>query len=170
MLWVPQNPRGIPVYDYQGKVGYSLVNVLDPKADGAMVEAILPEGKPLWLDKIRDRFLHPTSDSFAAYANVILGEDGGDDPDDTTDPTQEEDIVLSSEGSDREREGLILRSSRASPPQGTRNVLINEPAGEDVDVPVDDAGQLETRKKKKVDKPEKETIEGTTAKASHKHS
>ncbi|KAM0066439.1 hypothetical protein Hdeb2414_s0002g00049021 [Helianthus debilis subsp. tardiflorus] len=79
MLWVPKNPRGIPVYGYQGKVGYSLLNVLDPKAGGAMVEAILPEGKPAWLDQIRDRFLHPTSDSFAAYANVILGEDDEDD-------------------------------------------------------------------------------------------
>ncbi|MFS7997008.1 hypothetical protein Hanom_Chr12g01136661 [Helianthus anomalus] len=30
MLWVPKNPRGVPVYSYQGKVGYSLMNVLDP--------------------------------------------------------------------------------------------------------------------------------------------
>ncbi|KAJ0502635.1 hypothetical protein HanHA300_Chr11g0415151 [Helianthus annuus] len=47
MLWAPQNPKGIPVYGYQGKVGYGLLNVLDPKAAGAMVEAILPEGKPV---------------------------------------------------------------------------------------------------------------------------
>ncbi|KAM0011727.1 hypothetical protein Hdeb2414_s0060g00761831 [Helianthus debilis subsp. tardiflorus] len=147
MLWVPQKPRGIPVYGYQGKVRYSLLNVLDPKAIGAMVEAILPEGKPVWLDQIRDHFLHPTSDSFAAYANAILCEDGGDDLDDTTDLTREEVIVLSSEGSDRECEGLILHSSRAGPPQGTGNEPMNEPTGEDVDVPVDDAGQLETRKK-----------------------
>ncbi|MFS7998907.1 hypothetical protein Hanom_Chr12g01159601 [Helianthus anomalus] len=90
MLWAPLNPRGIPVYGYQGKVGYSLLNFLDPKVAGAMVEAILPKGKPVWLDQIRDCFLHPTSDSFAAYASVILGEDGGDDVDDTTDPTREE--------------------------------------------------------------------------------
>ncbi|MFS7976206.1 hypothetical protein Hanom_Chr10g00889711 [Helianthus anomalus] len=116
MLLATQNPRGILVYGYQGQVGYSLLNVLDPKVASAMVEAILPEGKHVWLDQIRDRFLHPTSDNFAAYANAILGEDG--------------------------------------PPQGTGN----EP--------------LETRKKKKkkADKPEKETVEEPTAKASHKHS
>ncbi|MFS7922800.1 hypothetical protein Hanom_Chr03g00253241 [Helianthus anomalus] len=144
----PSNPRGIPVYGYQGKVGYCLLNVLDPKAAGAMVEAILPEGKPVWLDQIRDRFLHPTSDSFAAYANAILGEDGRVDLDDTTDLTREEVIVLSREGSDREREGLILRSSRAGAPQWTGNEPVNESAGEDVDVLVDDVGQLHTRKKK----------------------
>ncbi|MFS7905163.1 hypothetical protein Hanom_Chr01g00044511 [Helianthus anomalus] len=104
MLWVPQNPRGIPVYGYQGKVGYSLLNVLDPKAAGAMVEAILPEGKPVWLDQIRDRFLHPTSDSFAAYTNTILGEDGGGDFDDSTDPTREE--VLSSRLETRKKKKL----------------------------------------------------------------
>uniref|UniRef100_A0A251TGS1 Uncharacterized protein n=1 Tax=Helianthus annuus TaxID=4232 RepID=A0A251TGS1_HELAN len=136
-------------------VGYSLLNVLDPKGAGAMVEAILPEGKPVWLDKIRDRFLHPTSDSFAAYANVILGEDDGDDLDDATDPTREEVIVLSSEGSDRSREGLIPRSPRVSPTQGTVNEPVNEPAGNDVDVPSDAAEQLEAKKKKKVDRSEK---------------
>ncbi|KAM0056540.1 hypothetical protein Hdeb2414_s0006g00219551 [Helianthus debilis subsp. tardiflorus] len=88
MLWAPQNPKGIPVYGYQGKVGYSLLNILDPKAAGAMVEAILPEGKPVWLNQIRDRFLHPTSDSIAAYANAILGDDGVDDLDDVADPTR----------------------------------------------------------------------------------
>ncbi|KAF5759501.1 hypothetical protein HanXRQr2_Chr16g0742031 [Helianthus annuus] len=112
MLWAPKNPRGIPVYGYHGKVGYSLLNVLDPKAAGAMVEAILPERKPVWLDQIWDRFLHPTSGSFATYANTILGEDDGSDFDDTTDPTREEVIVLSSEGSGRPREGLIPRSPR----------------------------------------------------------
>ncbi|MFS7905864.1 hypothetical protein Hanom_Chr01g00052651 [Helianthus anomalus] len=129
MLCVPKNPRGIPVYDYQGKVGYSLLNVLDPKAVGAMVEAILPEGKHVWLDQIRDRFLHPTSDSFAAYANTILGEDDGDHFDDTTDPTREEVIALLSEGSDRSREGLIPRSPRAGPTQGAVNEPVNEPVG-----------------------------------------
>ncbi|KAJ0956698.1 hypothetical protein HanPSC8_Chr01g0018471 [Helianthus annuus] len=135
-------------------VGYSLLNVLDPKATGAMVEAILPEEKLVLLDQMRDRFLHPTSDSFTAYANAILdedGEDGGDDLDDTIDPTREEVTVLSSEGSDRSREGLIPRSLRAGPTQGA----VNEPVGDDVDVPTDVAEQLETRKKKKVDKSEK---------------
>ncbi|KAM0061769.1 hypothetical protein Hdeb2414_s0004g00139991 [Helianthus debilis subsp. tardiflorus] len=66
------------------------VECLDPKAAGAMVEAILAEGKPVWLDQIRDRFLHPTNDSFAAYANAILGDEGVDGLDDTVDPTREE--------------------------------------------------------------------------------
>ncbi|KAJ0570455.1 hypothetical protein HanHA300_Chr05g0178191 [Helianthus annuus] len=155
MLWAPQNPRGIPVYGYQGKVGYSLMNVLDPKAGGAMVVAYLPEGKPVWLDQIRDRFLHPTSERLATYANTILGEDGGDVLDDVLSPTREEVIVLSSEGSDRSREGLIPRSLRAGPSQGAVNEPVNEPAGDDVDVPTDTAEQLVTRKKKKVDKSEK---------------
>ncbi|MFS7968367.1 hypothetical protein Hanom_Chr09g00796591 [Helianthus anomalus] len=51
MLWAPQNPSGFPVYGYRGKAGYSLMNVFDPKAGGAMVVAALPEGRPLWLDQ-----------------------------------------------------------------------------------------------------------------------
>ncbi|MFS7907828.1 hypothetical protein Hanom_Chr01g00075941 [Helianthus anomalus] len=95
MLWAPQNPKGIQVYGYQGKVGYSLLNVLDPKAAGAIVEAILPGGKPVWLDQIRDRFLHPTSDSFAAYANAILGEDAppqGTVPEPVNEPAADDDV------------------------------------------------------------------------------
>ncbi|KAM0013486.1 hypothetical protein Hdeb2414_s0043g00741511 [Helianthus debilis subsp. tardiflorus] len=75
-------------------VGYSLLNVLDPRAGGAMVEAIQAEDKPIWLDQIRNRFLHPTSESFAAYGNTVLGEDDEDDVDGTSDPTREEVIVL----------------------------------------------------------------------------
>ncbi|KAJ0521330.1 hypothetical protein HanIR_Chr10g0469621 [Helianthus annuus] len=71
-------------------IGYSLINVLDHKASGAMVIAYLPEGRPVWLDQIRDRFLHPTSESLATYANTILGDDGGDDLDDVLSPTREE--------------------------------------------------------------------------------
>ncbi|KAM0054583.1 hypothetical protein Hdeb2414_s0006g00196451 [Helianthus debilis subsp. tardiflorus] len=37
MLWAPQNPGGFSIFGYQGKVGYSLMNVFDPKAGGAMV-------------------------------------------------------------------------------------------------------------------------------------
>ncbi|MFS7994922.1 hypothetical protein Hanom_Chr12g01111781 [Helianthus anomalus] len=140
MLWAPQNPRGYPL-------GYSLLNVLDPKAAGAMVEAILPDGKLVWLDQIRDRFLHPTSDSFAAYANAILGEDGVDDLDDTNDPTREEIIFLSSEGSDRSREDLTPRSSRAGPAQGAANEPVNEPVGDDANPPKLDKSE----KKKKVE-------------------
>ncbi|MFS7917775.1 hypothetical protein Hanom_Chr03g00193171 [Helianthus anomalus] len=125
-----------------GAVGYSLLNVLDPKAASAMVEAILPEGKPVWLDQIRDRFLHPTSDSFAAYANVILGEDDGDDLDDAIDPTREE---------------------------GAVNEHVNEPTGDDVDVPSNAVEQLEARKKKKVDRSEKKKkVKEPVAKAPRK--
>ncbi|KAJ0753880.1 hypothetical protein HanPI659440_Chr09g0340771 [Helianthus annuus] len=104
---------------------------------------------------IRDRFLHPTSESFASFANTILGEDDGSDFDNTTDPTREEVIVLSSEGYDRSREGLIPRSPRAGPAQGAANEPVNKPVGDDADPPVETAEQLETRKKKKLDKSEK---------------
>ncbi|MFS8019951.1 hypothetical protein Hanom_Chr15g01409891 [Helianthus anomalus] len=150
MLWAPQNPRGIPIYGYQGKARYSLMKCIDPKAGGAMVVATIAEGRPLWLDQIRDRFLHPTSESLAAYANTILGENGGDDLDDVFSPTRGEVIVLS------------------SPPQGTMNEPVNEPAGDDVDVPVDTAEQLETRKKRKIDKTEGKKVEEPIAKAPRK--
>ncbi|KAM0056819.1 hypothetical protein Hdeb2414_s0006g00222981 [Helianthus debilis subsp. tardiflorus] len=168
MLWAPQNPRGIPIYGYQGKARYSLMSCIDPKAGGAMVVATIAEGRPLWLDQIRDRLLHPTSESLAAYANTILGENGGDDLDDVFSPTREEVIVLSSEGSDRSHEGLIPRSLRAGPPQRTMNELVNEPVGDDVDVPVDTAEQLETRKKRKIDKTEGKMVEEPIAKAPRK--
>ncbi|MFS7997009.1 hypothetical protein Hanom_Chr12g01136671 [Helianthus anomalus] len=108
-----------------------------------MIEAILPEGRPVWLDQIRHRFLHPTSDSFVAYANTILGED---DFDDTTDLTREEVIVLSSEGSDKSHEGLIPHSSRAGPAQGATNEPVNEPVDVDVELPkLDKADENEKR-------------------------
>ncbi|KAJ0801047.1 hypothetical protein HanPI659440_Chr03g0112311 [Helianthus annuus] len=156
MLWVPKHPLGVPVYGYQGKLGYSLLNVLDPRAGGAMVEAIQAERKPTWLDQICYRFLHPSSESFATYANTVLGEDSEDNFDDTVDPTREEVIVLSSEGSDRSRDGLTPHSPRAGPAQGAVNEPVDEPTGVDVDVPIETADQLETWRKKKLDKSEKE--------------
>ncbi|KAM0031690.1 hypothetical protein Hdeb2414_s0017g00511841 [Helianthus debilis subsp. tardiflorus] len=144
------------------------MNVLDPKASGAMVVAYLPEGRPVWLDQIRDRFLHPTSESLATYANIILGEDGGDDLDDAINPTREEVIVLSSEGSDGSHEGLIPRSTCAGPSQGIVNEPVNEPVVDDVETPADTAEQLETRKKKRVDKSEGNNAEVTTAEAPRK--
>ncbi|KAF5811531.1 hypothetical protein HanXRQr2_Chr04g0182461 [Helianthus annuus] len=113
-----------------------------------MIEAVFAEGKPVWLDQIRDRFLHPSSDSFAAYANTILGEDDGDELDDTVGSTREEVIVLSSEGSDRSREGLIPRSPRAGPAQGAANEPVNEPVDVDAELPVETAEQLETRERR----------------------
>ncbi|MFS7916006.1 hypothetical protein Hanom_Chr02g00172031 [Helianthus anomalus] len=113
MLWAPQNPRGFPIYGYQGKAQYSLMNVFGPKAGGAMVVAALPEGRPLWLEQIRNNFLHPTSESMAAYANTILGEDDGDDIDVDPTPTRGEVIILLSEESARSYQDLIQRSARA---------------------------------------------------------
>ncbi|MFS7909836.1 hypothetical protein Hanom_Chr02g00099221 [Helianthus anomalus] len=129
--------------------GYNLLNILDLKAGGAMVEADQADGKPTWLDQIRNRFLHPTNESFAAYANVVLGEDGEDDADDATDPTREEVIVLSSVG----------------PVQGVVHEPVIEPVGVDVEVSVETVGQLETRRKTRADKPgrkEKRAEEKTT--------
>ncbi|KAJ0959187.1 hypothetical protein HanPSC8_Chr00c332g0807871 [Helianthus annuus] len=60
-------------------VGYSLLNALDPKSAGAMVEAIQADGNPTWLEQIHDRFLHPTDASLSGYANEVLGEDDEDD-------------------------------------------------------------------------------------------
>ncbi|KAM0002482.1 hypothetical protein Hdeb2414_s0008g00275161 [Helianthus debilis subsp. tardiflorus] len=71
MLWAPKNPRGFPFYEYKREIWYSLMNIFDPEAGGAMVVATLPEGRPLWVDQIRDNFLHPSSQSMATYANVV---------------------------------------------------------------------------------------------------
>ncbi|KAJ0749682.1 hypothetical protein HanLR1_Chr05g0172871 [Helianthus annuus] len=126
--------------------GYSLLNVLDPKAAGAMVEAIQEDGKPTWLNKIRGRFLHPSDDSFAKYANVVLGEDDEDDP---IDPTREEVVVLSSGSSGRSSEGLTSRCARAGSAQVAVNEPVHEVVGDDEEIPVETASQLESRKKTK---------------------
>ncbi|KAJ0444024.1 hypothetical protein HanIR_Chr16g0827221 [Helianthus annuus] len=152
LLWAPKNPLGVPVYGYQGKFGYSLINVLDPKAAGAMVEAIQEDGKPTWLNQIRDRFLHPTDESFTRYANVALAEDDEDDP---IDPIREEVVVLSSGSSDRSFEGLISRCPHAGTAQAAGNEAVYEVAGDDAEIPVAPSAQVETRKKTKADKPEK---------------
>ncbi|KAF5768199.1 hypothetical protein HanXRQr2_Chr14g0633581 [Helianthus annuus] len=146
LRWFPKNPLGVPVYGYQGKLGYSLLNVLDPKAAGAMVEAVQEDGKPTWLDQFRPRFLHPTNESFAAYANVALGEV---DEDDLVDPTREEIVVLSIRSSGRSLEDLISCSAHAGPAQGAGNEPVNEPVGDDVEILVETAHQLESRKKTK---------------------
>uniref|UniRef100_A0A251VG72 Transposase (putative) gypsy type domain-containing protein n=1 Tax=Helianthus annuus TaxID=4232 RepID=A0A251VG72_HELAN len=146
LLWFPKNPLGVPVYGYQGKFGYSLLNVLDPKAAGAMVEAIQEDGKSTWLNQIRGRFLHPSDDSFAKYANVVLGEDDEDDP---IDPTREEVVVLSSGSSGRSSEGLTSRCVRAGPAQVAVNEPVHEVVGDDEEIPVETASQLESRKKTK---------------------
>ncbi|KAM0049424.1 hypothetical protein Hdeb2414_s0008g00285761 [Helianthus debilis subsp. tardiflorus] len=160
MLWATQNPQGFPIYGYQGKVGYSLINVFDPKAGGAMVVVTLPEGRPLWVEQIRDNFLHPTSESMVTYANTILAEDDMDDIDVDPVPTRGEVIILSSEGSDESHQDLIHRSARAGPQRGT----VHEPVADDVETPVENpqaetAEQIETRKKRKKDKTKEKKAE-----------
>ncbi|KAJ0442802.1 hypothetical protein HanRHA438_Chr16g0760311 [Helianthus annuus] len=153
MLWAPQNPRGFLVYGYRGKAGYSLMNVFDPKAGGAMVVASLPEGRPLWLDHIRDNFLHPSNESMANYANTILGDNGEDGIGFNVNPTREEPILLSSEESDDASFHLIRRSSRAGPQRGSSE----EPASDDA------------RKKKKEDKTGDKKVEEPVAETPRKH-
>ncbi|KAJ0804330.1 hypothetical protein HanPI659440_Chr02g0036791 [Helianthus annuus] len=151
MLWVPKHPLGQPVYSHKGKFGYSLLNALDPKVAGAMVEAIQADGNPTWLDQIRDRFLHPTDASLSRYANEVLGED---DWDNFVDSGREEVIILSSGSSDRDVEDLISHSARA----GTAPGGVAEPVHEfvedddDAEASVDPSAQLETRKKARTDR------------------
>ncbi|KAJ0482841.1 hypothetical protein HanIR_Chr13g0658341 [Helianthus annuus] len=167
LLWVPKNPLGVPVYSYQGKFGYSLINVLDPKAAGAMVEAIQEDGTPTWLSQIRGRFLHPSDESFSKYANVALGEDDEDDP---VNPIREEVVVLSSGSSDKSPEGLTSHCARAGTAQGGVDEPIQEVVGDDAEMPVDPSAQLERRKEAKTDKSERgeKRQEGKTAGTSRK--
>ncbi|MFS7953641.1 hypothetical protein Hanom_Chr07g00621051 [Helianthus anomalus] len=96
--------------------GYSLMNVFDPKVAGEMAMAALPVGKPKRNERIRDKFLHPSSESMGAYTNVILGA-LEDKTDLDTAPTREEAILLSSEESTSSSHGLIHHSPCADPQQ-----------------------------------------------------
>ncbi|KAF5796770.1 hypothetical protein HanXRQr2_Chr08g0355711 [Helianthus annuus] len=99
LLWVPKHPLCQPVYSHQGKFGYSLINVLDPKTAGTMVEAIQADGNPTWLDQIRGCFLLPTDESLNRYVaevlgtargevtEPVLGVDGDDDEETAVDPS-----------------------------------------------------------------------------------
>ncbi|KAJ0723952.1 hypothetical protein HanOQP8_Chr08g0304361 [Helianthus annuus] len=111
-----------------------------------MVEAIQEDGKPTWLNQIRGRFLHPSDESFAKYANVALGEDDEDDP---IDPIREEVVVFSSGSSDRSSEGLTSRYARAGPAQVPVNEPVHEVVGDGVEIPVETARQMESMKKTK---------------------
>ncbi|KAJ0617791.1 hypothetical protein HanHA89_Chr02g0045821 [Helianthus annuus] len=151
LLWVPKHPLGQPVYSHQGKFGYSLINVLDLKTAGIMVEAIQADGNPTWLDQIRGRFLHPTDESLNRYVAEVLGEDVLNDP---VEPGGEEVIVLSSESSDQNFEDLTSRCARAGTAQGDVVEPVHEVVGDDddIEVPVDPSTQLESRKKARTDK------------------
>ncbi|KAM0020769.1 hypothetical protein Hdeb2414_s0025g00670731 [Helianthus debilis subsp. tardiflorus] len=130
MLWVPKHPLGQPVYSHKGKFGYSLLNALDAKAAGAMVEAIQADGNPTWLDQIRGRFLHPTDESLSRYADEVLGEDVLDD---IVDSDREEVIILSSGSSGRDVEGLTSRSTRAGTAPGGIAEPVHEVVGDEDD-------------------------------------
>ncbi|MFS7986768.1 hypothetical protein Hanom_Chr11g01014161 [Helianthus anomalus] len=45
------------------------MNNLDVKVGGEMSVRILPEGKIMWLEQIRDYFHHPSEESLAAYTH-----------------------------------------------------------------------------------------------------
>ncbi|KAM0061487.1 hypothetical protein Hdeb2414_s0004g00136701 [Helianthus debilis subsp. tardiflorus] len=171
MLWVPKHPLGQPVYSHKGKFGYSLLNALDPKAAGAMVEAIQADGSPTWLDQIRGRFLHPTDESLSRYADEVLGEDVLDD---FADSDREQVIILSSGSSGRDVEGLTSRSPRAGTVPGGIAEPVHEVVGDedDAEASVDPSAQLETRKKARTDKSGKREgrSEGGAAGSSRKRS
>ncbi|KAJ0841477.1 hypothetical protein HanPSC8_Chr14g0630791 [Helianthus annuus] len=132
-------------------IGYSLLNALDPKSAGAMVEAIQADGHPTWLEQIRGRFLHPTDESLSRYADEVLGEDVWDD---FVDSGREEVIVLSSGSSDPNVGDLTSHYARA----GTAPCGVADPVHEivgdddDAEASVDPSAQLETRKKARTDK------------------
>ncbi|KAJ0779948.1 hypothetical protein HanPI659440_Chr06g0232181 [Helianthus annuus] len=140
-----------PYFCFRLAVGYSLLNALDPKSAGAMVEAIQADGNPTWLEQIHDRFLHPTDASLSRYANEVLGED---DEDDLVDSGREEVVILSSGSSDRDVEDLISHSARA----GTTPGGVAEPVhgfaedDDDAEASVDPSAQLETRKRARTEK------------------
>ncbi|KAF5756352.1 hypothetical protein HanXRQr2_Chr17g0813621 [Helianthus annuus] len=169
MLWVPKHSLGQPVYSHKGRFGYSLLNALDPKAAGAMVEAIQADGNPTWLDQIRDRFLHPTDQSLSRYAAEVLGEDFWDD---FVNSDQEDVIVVSSGSSGRGGEDLTSRSTRAGTVPGGDAEPVHEVVGDDDDAEasIDPSAQLETRKKARIDRSGRkgEGVEGGAAGSSRK--
>ncbi|MFS7998325.1 hypothetical protein Hanom_Chr12g01152411 [Helianthus anomalus] len=103
LLWVPREPRAFLVYAYKGKstLCYSLMNVFDPKVAGEIATTLLHVGTPAWTARIRDNFLHPSSEDITAYGTVILGSPVVAQADVGKSPTRGGGgtILLSSEGS-----------------------------------------------------------------------
>ncbi|KAM0064644.1 hypothetical protein Hdeb2414_s0003g00105471 [Helianthus debilis subsp. tardiflorus] len=129
-------------------------------AAGAMIEAILSDGKPVWLDQIRDRSLHPTSESFALYANTILGEDGEDDLDDATDPVREE-VILETRKKKKldnpeKKEKKVEEKVTGAPREGEKRTERD---------PDDDETLTEIMKKKKVLEDKKKELDEQAAAA-----
>ncbi|KAJ0743163.1 hypothetical protein HanPI659440_Chr10g0372671 [Helianthus annuus] len=114
LMWVPREPTAFPVYACKGK-GYSLMNVFDLKVGGEIATTLLPEGEPAWTARIRDNFLHPSSESVTSYGTVILGAPFVAAADLDKSPTREGTILLSSEESTGSSHGLIRHSSRQVP-------------------------------------------------------
>ncbi|KAJ0441887.1 hypothetical protein HanRHA438_Chr16g0750791 [Helianthus annuus] len=120
LLWVHREPSAFPIYAYKGKgifSGYSLMNVFDPKVGGEVASALLLAGTPGWIARIRDKFLHPSSEGISSYGTVILGAPSVAQADVGKSPTREGTIILSSEESTGSSQGLIRHSSRAGPQQ-----------------------------------------------------
>ncbi|KAF5753391.1 hypothetical protein HanRHA438_Chr17g0790281 [Helianthus annuus] len=72
LMWVPRDPRAVPIYAYKGK-GYRLIYVLDPEVGGEMTARLLPEEEKPWVEQIRDNFLHPSSENLNTYVATHLG-------------------------------------------------------------------------------------------------
>ncbi|KAF5773841.1 hypothetical protein HanRHA438_Chr13g0603861 [Helianthus annuus] len=106
---------------------YNLMNILDAKVGGEITGMLLLAGEATWVKRIRDNFLHPSSQSLVAYGAVILGSSSAVRTKVVKSPTREEAILLSSEEFIGSSHGLIYRSMRAGPRQ--RPV----PGPEDVD-------------------------------------
>ncbi|KAJ0441883.1 hypothetical protein HanRHA438_Chr16g0750751 [Helianthus annuus] len=76
-----------------------LMNVFDPKVAGEIAMTLLPVRTPAWTARIRDNFLHPSSEDIAAYGTMILGAPSVAQADVGKYPTREGTILLSSEES-----------------------------------------------------------------------
>ncbi|MFS7928475.1 hypothetical protein Hanom_Chr04g00321181 [Helianthus anomalus] len=120
ILWVPRDPRASPLYAYKNK-GYCLTNIFDPSVGGEMTGMFLSAGEPTWVDRIRDNFLHPSSENLAAFGVILLGVPLVVKPGPGKSPTRKGTILLSSEESTRSSHGLIHRSSRAGPLQSDKD-------------------------------------------------
>ncbi|MFS7910237.1 hypothetical protein Hanom_Chr02g00103911 [Helianthus anomalus] len=53
--------------------GYNLMNVLVPAVNGEMTTRLLLEGEKPWVERIKDNFLHPSSESLNTYIATPLG-------------------------------------------------------------------------------------------------
>ncbi|KAJ0951066.1 hypothetical protein HanPSC8_Chr02g0055601 [Helianthus annuus] len=100
-----------------------LLNTLDPKSAGAMVEAIQADGNPTWLEQIHDRFLHPTDVSTVpgGVAEAVHGfAKDDDDAEASVDPsaqleTRKKARTEKSVRREEKKEGGAAGSSRKQP-------------------------------------------------------